>query len=246
MRNKHTIFLILYKQTKNSLLNYKKISIKKSKTPVFETRNTLKMKFVLAFLALVACANAASVVMHSELDQRIELPSPSALIVTELLEVTFKVDPELAKQIGHLFRDVPLSVAKEMVAFIAKVFADISLNNMQNMSVYLAQAMSIFSLVWQHMNVVEVIDLVASNVLSDKWAKIVMTLINMIAPKALCKPTNSQTKFHTYLYYQMQIFYLLSNFNPCQRWYQYPCQCLAWLKITQMNKWNRARLHFLD
>lgn len=97
------------------------------------------MKFLVLLFALAFCTNAqcpSSIVVKTEIVEKMEIQSPSATIVTELLETTFHVPTELAKEIGHIFRNVQLSSAKEMVAFIVKI--------LNSFSQYAAQAAQIF------------------------------------------------------------------------------------------------------
>jgi hypothetical protein len=141
------------------------------------------MKIVLLLLALGVCANATSVVITSQTERKLELPSVSALIVTELLEVTFHVPTELAQQIGHIFRNVPLSLAKEMVAFIVKVFGDATQHHLDNLSQYMDQALNIFKQVWEHIDAKEVVELIASNLLPEKWVNIIMKLMATLGRK---------------------------------------------------------------
>lgn len=157
------------------------------------------MKFFVLLFALAVCASAqrpSSIVVKTEIVEKIELPSVSAMIVTELLETTFHVPTELAKEIGHIFRNVPLSLAKEMVAFIIKVFGDLTSNHLGSFSQYAAQAAHIFGQVWEHIDINEVIALVANELLPPRWAEIIIKLVATLGPFArVCslshKPLNS-------------------------------------------------------
>lgn len=80
------------------------------------------MKFFVLLFALAVCANAqrpSSIVVKTEIVEKIEIQSASATIVSELLETTFHVPTEFAKEIGHIFRNVPLSLVKEMAALLS-------------------------------------------------------------------------------------------------------------------------------
>lgn len=135
------------------------------------------MKFMIVFFALAVCASATSVVIETETFRKVEIPSMSAVLVTELLETTFHVEKELAQQIGHLFRNVPISLAKEMIAFVVKVFGDITGGHLDSLSQYAEHALHIFQQVMEHIDTKELIELVASNVLPEKWNIIIQKLL---------------------------------------------------------------------
>ena len=159
---------------------------RKEKTTRNQTKTIKEMKFFVLLFALAVCASAQrpSVVIKTEVDLKMEIPSVSAMIVTELLETTFHVPSELAKEIGHIFRNVPLSIAKEMVAFIVKVFGDLTSNHLGSLSQYAAQAAHIFGQVWEHIDVNEVIALVANELLPPRWAEIIIKLVATLGPFA--------------------------------------------------------------
>lgn len=137
------------------------------------------MKFLVLLFALVVCANAQrplSIVVNKEIVEKIEMQSTSATIVTELLETTFHFPAELTKEIGYIFRILPVSLAKETVAFILRVFDDLNSNHLESFSQNAAQVTHIFGQVWEHIDVNEVIALVTSEILPPLWTEIIVKL----------------------------------------------------------------------
>jgi hypothetical protein len=156
------------------------------------------MKFLVLRVALAVCVNAqrpSSIVVKTEIAEKIELQSVSATIVTELLETTFHVPTELAKEIGHIFRNVPLSLVKEMAAFIVKVFGNSSSNPLDLFSQYAAQAANIFGQVWEHIDTNEVIGL---EILPTLWTEIIVKLGATLGPFKVCFHLTSRRIFLIY------------------------------------------------
>lgn len=145
------------------------------------------MKLVFILLALGVCANAASISISSEVvvEKTFELPSVSALLVTELLETTFHVEADLAKAIGHLFRNVPISLAKEMIAFVVKIVGDISGGHLDALNQYMDQAVNLFHQVIEHIDPKEVVELVAEEVLPEKWVVIIEKILAALGHRVI-------------------------------------------------------------
>ena len=124
------------------------------------------MKMWVLLLALAVFTNSQRPLPIFE---KIEMQSASDTIVTELLETTFCVPTKLAKEIGHIFRNVPLNLVKEMAAFIVKVFGDSSLNHLDSFSQNTVQAAHIFRQVLEHIDVNKVVA-----ILLPIWTKIIV------------------------------------------------------------------------
>lgn len=137
------------------------------------------MKFLVLFFALAVWANAqrrSSIVDKTEIVEKIEMQSASAMIAIELFETKFHVPAELAN-ISLIFRNLPVSLAKEMVAFI-----DSNSNHFDSFSQYSAQAASIFGHVWEQIDVNEVIAVINIEILSPLLTEIIVKLGATLGP----------------------------------------------------------------